>query len=119
MLLVAIFIFFSTFIVGEETADTAISYASNSNPPIFNALYPPDSCESAWFEASQIPSDDIQSPNEDLDPAIRMCLSLADWMSQAAKYPDLVLGREPELLLARRCSEMSVPAGLCQSLVFD
>jgi len=119
MLLIAIFILVSTIFVGGEVAGTETSFASTSNTPTVNALYPPETCESAWFEASQIPSDDIQNPNEDLDPAIRTCLSLADWMSQAAKYPDLVLGREPELLLARRCSEMSMPAGLCQSLVFD
>lgn len=117
MLLVAVLIFLSTVFGGDEPVSANLAgLPDSSNDPYAptTAPYPADTCESAWFEASSIANDDIQDPAQDLDTAIKTCRNITDWMSQAAKYPQLLLGRDPILVLSNRCLTGPTYAYICQ-----
>ncbi len=117
MLLITIVIFVSTMFGPADiaTVSKADSYSySSSEQAMISAPYPAGTCELAWFEASMIASDDIQDPAADLDIAIRTCKSLAAWMSEAAKYPELLYGRDAALVLKERCRDAAIVARICE-----
>lgn len=81
--------------------------------------YPSGTHASAWFDASVIPSTDIQDPVFDLDPAILACPSLTDWQYQAARYPKLLQGRDPVVVLSKRCKSGPSSAFICRWLAIN
>ena len=117
MLLAVIMTFVWTILVPTDAGSVKQidSYNNSlSKSVMIGAPYPEGTCELAWFEASMIASDDIQDPSTDLDIAISNCRSTSDWMSQAAKYPKLLYGRDPMLILRDRCLESVMAARVCE-----
>ena len=74
-------------------------------------------CELKWSDATAIPSWDIQNPSDDLDPAIRACGSVQQWLLSASNYPDLLGGKDPMLFLSDRCYDGPRSASICRWLI--
>lgn len=74
-------------------------------------------CELRWSEAAAIPFWDIQNPSEDLDPSIRACGSVQQWLLFASNYPDLLGGKDPMLFLSDRCYDGLGSASICRWLI--
>ena len=58
-------------------------------------------CESAVAAAASI--GDMEDTVEDLDPAIRACKSVDEWIAANDAYPDALDGVDPVVYLTNRC----------------
>jgi hypothetical protein len=116
MLILIITILLSAILSNEETVTDVIAISSNNSDLTSSSTsspYPTGTCAQTWFEATMISSDDIQDPSTDLENTIRTCRTLADWLSQAAKYPKMLYGRDPMIVLDEKCRTARVTAGIC------
>jgi hypothetical protein len=74
-------------------------------------------CQAAFKAAAAI--DDMHDSVEDLDPAIRACRTMDEWLAASVKYPKAInAGVDPRIFLANRCFYGTGLAGtpLCRSL---
>ena len=75
-------------------------------------------CESAFAAAATI--GDMEDTVEDLDPAIRVCKSVDEWIAASEAHPGAIDFADPVVYLTNRCLYSSEPDSaqtvLCQSL---
>ena len=77
------------------TIVVVIGYAVLSRP----TQLPP--CRAAFATAEAI--DPMRDTVSDLDPAVRACVTVADWKAAAERYPGATNGADPLVFLANRC----------------
>lgn len=73
-------------------------------------------CEAAFKAAAAI--DDMHDSVEDLDPAVRACTTMNEWLAASAKYPKAINdGVDPRIYVGNRCLYGTGLAGtpLCRS----
>ena len=58
-------------------------------------------CEEAFKAASEV--SDMEDTVEDLDPAVRACETVDEWVMASEKYPGALDGADPVLYLSNRC----------------
>lgn len=72
-------------------------------------------CEQAFADAAAV--SDFQDTVEDLDPAVRSCESLEEWVAASEAYPAALDGVDPETFLRNRCQFGNFQQGsLCGKL---
>ena len=74
----------STVVETEPTASSSLS-----------------SCESAMKATAAI--SDMQDTVEDLDPTIRACATLDEFITASSKYPEALDGADEETVIVNRC----------------
>lgn len=71
-------------------------------------------CDDAFREAASI--SDMQDRVEDLDPALRACSSIEEWVAAAERHPRALDGVDPETWLRNRCQFGGPDTPLCRQI---
>lgn len=82
-------------VVGDQSSPTLSSSSVQSNPPSASE------CEQAMKIAADIP--DMQDTVEDIDPVIRTCVSMAEFISASSKFPIALNGTDEAIFISNRC----------------
>ncbi len=72
-------------------------------------------CDDAFRKAASI--SDMQDTVEDLDPALRACSSIEEWVVAAKRHPRALDGVDPETWLRNRCEFGGPDTPLCRQVL--
>lgn len=71
-------------------------------------------CESAMKKAHDV--DVMQDTNSDLDEALNVCGSIAEFSAASAKFPDALDGTDPATYVANRCEFGTAFGAMCDEV---